>query len=104
VRAAVRASGATAVVPYATAIGLGVQYQMLLAGDIHPPLVISSERAIVDALGMRGVPAIDVDGEELGRMATDLLLECIESPEGEARHQRLDVPVYWNDLAEPATA
>lgn len=102
--AAVRASGATAVVPYATAIGLGVQYQMLLAGDIHPPLVISSERAIVDALGMRGVPAIDVDGEELGRMATELLLECIEAPGGAAQHQRLDVPVYWNDLAEPATA
>jgi LacI family transcriptional regulator len=100
--AAVRASGATAVIPYATAIGLGVQYQMLAAGDIHPPLVISSERAIVDALGLHGIPAIDVDGEELGRSATELLLERISSPDAPATHQRLPVPVYWSDAPEVA--
>lgn len=104
ISSAVRATGATAVVPYATAIGLGVQYQMLATGDIHPPLVISSERAIVDALGIRGVPAIDVDGEQLGRMATELLLECIASPDSVATHQRLAVPVYWSDETEPVSA
>jgi LacI family transcriptional regulator len=102
--AAVRATGATAVVPYATAIGLGVQYQMLASGDIHPSLVISSERSIVDALELRGVPAIDVDGEELGRMATELLLECIQSPDGAPERQHLDVPVYWSDVPEISQA
>jgi LacI family transcriptional regulator len=100
--AAVRASGASAVIPYATAIGLGVQYQLLAAGDIHPPLVISSERAIVDALELRGIPAIDVDGEALGRAAIELLLERIASPQSPATHQRLPVPVYWNDAPEAA--
>ncbi|PRY68001.1 LacI family transcriptional regulator [Glaciihabitans tibetensis] len=97
---AVRASGATAVIPYATAIGLGVQYQLLASGDIHPPLVISSERAIVDALGLPGVPAIDVDGEELGRRATEVLLERIESPGAPPSHERLGVPIYWSGADE----
>jgi LacI family transcriptional regulator len=104
VAAAVRASGATAVVPYATAIGLGVQHQMLAAGDIHHPLVISSERSIVDALGLRGVPAIDVDGEELGRQAMELLLEVMRDPHATQKRQRLDVPVYWSDVPEITSA
>jgi LacI family transcriptional regulator len=98
--ALVRATGATAVVPYATAIGLGVQHQILAAGDIHHPLVISSERSIVDALDLRGVPAIDVDGEELGRHAMELLLDRMREPGAAPKRQRLDVPVYWSDVPE----
>nr|BFF14451.1 hypothetical protein GCM10025699_57540 [Microbacterium flavescens] len=75
----VLASGATAVVPYATAIGLGLMY--VLRGDEHRgrSLTVSSERMVVDALGLVGVPAIDVDGEHLGRVAAERLIEAIAS-------------------------
>lgn len=90
----VRATGASAVIPYATAIGLGVQYQLMSSSDAARP-VISSERAVVDALGLTGVPAVDVDGEELGRTAAEMLLDRIASPAADARRERLRVPVRW---------
>ncbi|MBA8813245.1 LacI family DNA-binding transcriptional regulator [Frigoribacterium faeni] len=92
----VLASGATAVVPYATAIGLGLMY--VLRGDEHRgrSLTVSSERMVVDALGLVGVPAIDVDGEHLGRVAAERLIEAIASGgDAERSSLRLDVPVRW---------
>lgn len=87
--AEVRSHAPTAVVPYATAIGLGIRYAYLSAGE-QPPLV-SSERSIVDALGQQGVPAIDVDGRQLGDVAAEMLLECIAAPHASPRHHRLPV-------------
>ncbi|MDQ0642847.1 LacI family DNA-binding transcriptional regulator [Microbacterium murale] len=85
----VRAFAPTAVIPYATAIGLGVRFSYLMAGD-RPPLV-SSERSIVEALDEPGSPAIDVDGQELGRVAAEMLIERIGAPEAPAARARLEV-------------
>jgi len=92
---AVRASGATAVVPYATALGLGMQYALLAAGALPERLVVSSERSIVDALGLTGVPAVDVDGEQLGRAAAELLIERLARRAAPPERRRLAVPVQW---------
>ncbi|QHC58717.1 LacI family DNA-binding transcriptional regulator [Rathayibacter sp. VKM Ac-2760] len=93
--AAVRGSGATAVVPYATALGLGVQYALLSSGGVPAGLVVSSERSIVDALGLIGVPAVDVDGEELGRAAASLLIDRLGRKDAPPERRRLAVPVRW---------
>jgi LacI family transcriptional regulator/LacI family repressor for deo operon, udp, cdd, tsx, nupC, and nupG len=92
----VLASGATAVVPYATAIGLGLMFVLRGEGHRDRSVTISSERMVVDALGLLGVPAIDVDGGHLGRVAAGRLLELMASdaPSG-ATTTRLPVPVRW---------
>jgi len=53
---------------------------------------------VVDSLGLVGVPAIDVDGDELGRVATGLLLDLVDGRGGadaERAQRRLPVPVRW---------
>lgn len=90
----VRASGATAVIPYATAIGLGVQFSFL--SDGAPAPVVSSERSIVDALSLDDVPAIDVDGDQLGATAAELLVGRLAGGVDEHERRRLPVPVRWS--------
>ena len=92
---AVLACRATAVVPYATMIGLGLVFSLRARGVTSPgDVVVSSERIVADAIG--DVPAIDVDGEDLGRTATAALADTIEQAgsSGPAR-KRLKVSVYW---------
>lgn len=86
---AVRTHTPTAVVPYATALGLGIRYAYLSAGD-QPPLV-SSEQAIVEALEQHDVPAIDVDGQELGNVAADMLIARLTAPGSRVDRRRLEV-------------
>ncbi|MGI6878395.1 LacI family DNA-binding transcriptional regulator [Microbacterium sp. gxy059] len=93
----VRALAPDAVIPYATALGLGIQHVYLVAGETPPP--VSSERAIVEVLGAPDVPAIDVDGEVLGDVAARLITERIADPGGEPQRVRLAVPVTWGDAA-----
>jgi LacI family transcriptional regulator len=89
-------SGATAVVPYATAIGLGVMFALRDHGPTVDRVMVSSERMVVDALGLADVPAIDVDGEQLGRAAMDLLLARIAARGDVAVEAiRMPVPVRW---------
>lgn len=85
----VRALAPSAVVPYATAIGLGIRFAYLADGT-QPPLV-SSERAIADVIDQPGVPAIDVDGVELGRVAADTLIAQIGDPAAAPTRTRLQV-------------
>lgn len=92
-------SGATAAVPYATAIGLGLMFA-LGRGDGSPspapaPVTVSSERMVVDSLGLVGVPAIDVDGDELGRVALNTLVTASRGASASPVRLRLPVPVYW---------
>ncbi|MEQ4722098.1 LacI family DNA-binding transcriptional regulator [Nonomuraea sp. B19D2] len=89
---AVVAARATAVVPYATSIGLGLMFALLSRGIRD--VVVSSERVIVESLGLSDVPSIDVDGEKLGEVAMDQLMTLL----GERREQpptsrRLTVPI-----------
>ena len=94
--AAVRSAGATAVVPYATAIGLGVMFALRAAPSDAPAVTVSSERMVVDALGFTDVPAIDVDGDELGRLAMHHLLARLgRSAALPAEQVRIPVPVRW---------
>lgn len=92
VRAAeeVRSSCPDAIIPYATAVGLGVQHVYLAAGEKLP--VITSERDIAEALGLN-VPTIDVDGEELGRHAVSMLMDRMANPDGPRDRQQLPVHV-----------
>lgn len=89
---AVRACRPDAVIPYATDIGLGVQYAMMAAGDDLP--VVTSESDVVAALGS-SAPAIDVDGEELGREAVVRLLARIADPGLAVVHRTLAVRVAF---------
>ncbi|WP_425827330.1 LacI family DNA-binding transcriptional regulator [Streptomyces fractus] len=90
-------SGVTAVVPYATSVGLGLLTALERRGVRVPDdMLISAERSVLDALGMSGVPSIDVDGEELGRVAAGQLVEQIEgrgSADGMVAVTRLEVAV-----------
>ncbi|MFF5087029.1 LacI family DNA-binding transcriptional regulator [Streptomyces niveus] len=88
-------SGATAVVPYATSVALGLMSALERRGVSVPgDVLISAERAVLDALGMRQAPAIDVDGERLGRVAAGQLVERIERRGGgEGAATRLPVAV-----------
>lgn len=87
--AKVRAAAPTAVVPYATAISLGIQFAYLAAGE-QPP-VVSSEPAIAQALQQHTAPTIVVDGQGLGRTAAEILLGRITVPDTPAMTLRLEV-------------
>lgn len=89
----VRALRPDAVIPYATALGLGIQHVYLVAGEAPP--AVSSERAIVEALGISDMPAIDVDGRVLGDVAARLVAQRIADPAAEPNRVRLAVPVTW---------
>jgi LacI family transcriptional regulator len=92
----VRAARATAVVPYATAIGLGVMFALRAAPSDARAVTVSSERMVVDALGFTDVPSLDVDGDELGRLAMHhLLARLVRSEEPPAEQVRIPVPVRW---------
>ncbi|MFI5938161.1 LacI family DNA-binding transcriptional regulator [Actinoplanes sp. NPDC051494] len=93
---AMLASGCTAVVPYATAIALGLMFA-LRGRNVDAPgdIVVSAEAMVVDALGAAGIPAIDVDGYGLGRAAMDLLTSALHGP-CSPRHLRLPVDVHWS--------
>ncbi|MFG1694623.1 LacI family DNA-binding transcriptional regulator [Nonomuraea sp. NPDC049309] len=87
------AARATAVVPYATSIGLGLMFALMRRGV--DDVVVSSERMVVDSLGLDDVPSIDVDGEKLGQVAMDQLMTLLgerKETSGPTRH-RLDVPL-----------
>ncbi|MGW3407805.1 LacI family DNA-binding transcriptional regulator [Streptomyces sp. NPDC000888] len=95
---AVLDSGATAVVPYATSVALGLMAALERRGVAVPgDLLVSAELAVLDALGMSQVPAIDVDGEQLGRVAAEHLVERIERRgHSEGRPVRLPVAVRFS--------
>ncbi|MEH3090236.1 MAG: LacI family DNA-binding transcriptional regulator [Microbacterium arborescens] len=93
---AVIGSGATAVVPYATSIGLGLVFALRARGVASPgEIVVSAERLVAEAIGADDVPAIDVDGDELGREAMGALLPLLGGPPVDPTHRRLDVSVHW---------
>ncbi len=86
---------ATAVLPYATAIGLGLMFALRSTAHRDVGVTVSSERMIVESLGLADVPAIDVDGEELGRVAMDRLLDALAPAGAPPSADRLTVPVRW---------
>lgn len=104
----VLASGATAVLVYASPIALGLMYALRLRGFAVPQdLVVSGDSRIARALGSAGVPSVDVDGIQIGRQAVEMLLHLLEqrglqdrglevpglaSPE----QRRLAVPIHWS--------
>ncbi len=95
---AVQDSGATAVIPYAAALGVGIQYALLAAGSREIPM-ISTDPRIVDALAHEAVPTIDVDGDALGRVAAETLINRIDVPESPLVRHRLPVPVAGGSAA-----
>lgn len=97
---AVIASGATAVVPYATSIGLGLVFALRARGVASPgEIVVSAERLVAEAIGADEVPAIDVDGEQLGREAMAALVELLTSGVDAGERRRLPVSVHWPESA-----
>ena len=93
---AVVASGATAVVPYATSIGLGLVFALRARGVSSPgEIVVSAERLVAEAIGADEVPAIDVDGDELGREAMAALVDLLATGADAGERRRLDVAVHW---------
>jgi LacI family transcriptional regulator len=94
--AAVVDSGATAVISYAASISLGLIFGLNARGISVPgDIVVSADDGVVGALGLRGAPSVEVDGEELGRLAMQRLLDQIASPGGHAQ-AKVAVPVRWS--------
>jgi len=96
---AVVASGATAVISYAASISLGLIFGLNARGLTVPgDVVVSADDGVVGALGLQGAPSIEVDGEELGRLAMQRLLEQIGAPvgAGDDTQAKLAVPVRWS--------
>jgi len=97
---AVVASGATAVISYAASISLGLIFGLNARGLTVPgDVVVSADDGVVGALGLQGAPSIEVDGEELGHLAMQRLLEQIGAPAGTAgddTQAKLAVPVRWS--------
>lgn len=112
---AVIESGATAVISYSSAISLGLMFGLQARGIRVPDdIVVSADEVLITALGMQQSPSIDVDGEMLGSVAMDELIERIGDAQavghgqGHARagaiagaaavverRERLLVPVRW---------
>lgn len=89
-------SGATAVVPYATSIGLGLVFALRARGVASPgDILVSAERLVAQAIGADDVPAIDVDGDALGREAMAALIPLLDAPLDTAPQRRLAVSVHW---------
>jgi LacI family transcriptional regulator len=89
-------SRATAVISYAASISLGLIFGLNARGIAVPAdVVVSADDGVVSALNLRGVPSVEVDGEELGRLAMQRLLEQIKSP-GQNAQAKLAVPVRWS--------
>jgi DNA-binding LacI/PurR family transcriptional regulator len=95
---AVVASGATAVISYAASISLGLIFGLNARGlKVPGDVVVSADDGVVAALGLQGAPSIEVDGEELGRLAMQRLLERLSSPGEHAdAPAKLAVPVRWS--------
>lgn len=90
----VLAAGASAVVPYATPIGLGVMFALTSRGLAVPgDVTVSLESDVVQALDLTTAPAIDVDGAELGRTAADMLLDLLDGRSQPGERRRLPVAV-----------
>ncbi|WP_049568644.1 LacI family DNA-binding transcriptional regulator [Streptomyces sp. SBT349] len=99
---AVAESGATAVVPYATALGLGIVFTLGARGiRIPDDLAVTIERPVAEALGFAAIPSIDVDGAQLGRTAMDVLGTLMTTdratPPPPPARLRLPVPVVLPD-------
>lgn len=105
---AVLATGATAVLVYASPVALGLMYALQLRGVRVPQdLVVSGDRRTAAALGTSGVPSVDVDGLAIGRQSVGLLLQLLEFRALQERgldvpalaqpeQLRLAVPVHWS--------
>lgn len=90
-------ASATAVVPYSTNIGLGVIFGLRARGlRIPEDIVVSSERLVADVFAVSGTPAIDVDGEALGRQASTILLDRLQPSVAEPPQVRLPVSLAWS--------
>lgn len=86
----VAASGATAVLPYAADVGLGVLFELLRSGHT----TLTSDDARIEVIGVPNAPAVAVDGKELGRVAVDKLFARLAQRDGVPLAQvRLPVPV-----------
>lgn len=100
------ASGATAVIAYAAAISLGLIFGLGARGVAVPgDIVVSADDTVVSSLDLHGAPSIEVDGEELGRVAMERLVERLSTMgarvagASEAVQQKLPVPVRWSATA-----
>ncbi len=95
---AVATCGATAVIPYATALGLGIVFTLGARGiRIPDDMAVTIERPVAEALGFSAMPSIDVDGAQLGGTAMDVLRTHMTTdravPPPPPARLRLSVPV-----------
>lgn len=88
----VLAAGVSAVIPYASQIGLGLAFALGARGVLPNDLVVTTESVISTAIGDHRTPTIDVDGSELGTAAMDLLIAELDSP-GETPLRTMRLPM-----------
>ncbi len=87
----VRASGATAVLPYAADVGLGVLFDLLRSG--HSTIATPAGEAPIEVIGVPDAPAVAVDGIGLGRAAADRLLARLSARDAALAPSQVRLPV-----------
>lgn len=93
---------ATAALPYASDLGLGLLFGLISRGLAHVGGGGSPAAGAIDVVGVPGAPAVEVDGEALGAAAMDHLLAVLGGGAPEPAQRRLDVPVSWPRETVPA--
>ena len=88
----VLSSGATAAIPYATQLGLGLGVALRRTGAATD-LLVTTESLVAEAIGDRATPTLDVDGPGLGAAAMELLVARVNGDRTAAEQVRLPVRV-----------
>ncbi|WP_285723814.1 LacI family DNA-binding transcriptional regulator [Psychromicrobium xiongbiense] len=91
-------TGATAVVVYASAISLGLLFELQRQGGSIPEglLVASADDLAIDTLAGLDITALKVDADRVGETAMQALLGRLTGQaESAPLHQRVAVPLQW---------
>ena len=99
---AVAASRATAAIPYAADLGLGLLFGLHARGLASLGRASArGEHAAIEVVGVPDAPGVDVDGEQLGARAMDYLIATLGGRTPEPPQLRLGVPVRWPRASRP---
>ncbi|OFI36897.1 hypothetical protein BIU82_10725 [Arthrobacter sp. SW1] len=95
-------SGATAVVVYASAISLGLIFELQRQGVPVPGglTIASADDLAIGPLSELDITALQVDGDLLGETAMETLLDMLRGGTPSPLHRRVEVPLRWTSSSQ----